>query len=123
MSDIIISSLYVCFKTHNELEDSYLLAYLDSYDFNKAVLLLSKNEYKESIEIFETTAEILEVPSYLNIGIAYYKLGKYQKANRYYRKAYKQDPSNEWLQEYLYYSLLFSGRELEANKYATSFLC
>lgn len=37
-SDIIISSLYVCFKTHNELEDSYLLAYLDSYDFNKAVL-------------------------------------------------------------------------------------
>lgn len=38
LSDIIISSLYVCFKTHNELEDSYLLAYLDSYDFNKAVL-------------------------------------------------------------------------------------
>ncbi|WP_299836039.1 restriction endonuclease subunit S [uncultured Tenacibaculum sp.] len=38
LNNIIISSLYVCFKTNEELEDSYLLTYLDSYDFNKAVL-------------------------------------------------------------------------------------
>lgn len=54
-------------------------------------------------------------------GIAYYKLGKYRKANRYFLEAYTQDQSNEWLQEYIYFSLLFSGQELEANKYATSF--
>ena len=43
-------------------------------DFNKAVLLLSKNQYKESIVILEKTAKVLPVPSYLNIGIAYFKL-------------------------------------------------
>ncbi len=38
LNDIIISSLYVCFKTNKELEDNYLLHYLDSYHFNKSVL-------------------------------------------------------------------------------------
>ncbi|MAD41551.1 MAG: hypothetical protein CL623_04075 [Arcobacter sp.] len=60
-------------------------------DFNKAVLLLSKNEYKESIEIFETTAEILEVPSYLNIGIAYYKLNSIDNAILYLNKIYENE--------------------------------
>lgn len=54
-------------------------------------------------------------------GIAYYSLGKYRKANRYFLEAYSQDQSNEWLQEYMYFSLLFSGQKLEANKYATLF--
>ena len=38
-------------------------------DFNKAVLHLSKNEYEDAIKLFEKTSKILEVPSYLNIGI------------------------------------------------------
>jgi len=58
-------------------------------DFNKAVLLLSKNEYRKSIEIFEKTAEILEVPSYLNIGIAYYKLNSIDNAIVYLNKIYE----------------------------------
>ena len=58
-------------------------------DFNKAVLLLSKNEYKKSIEIFEQTAKILEVPSYLNIGIAYYKLNSVDNAIVYLNKIYE----------------------------------
>ena len=58
-------------------------------DFNKAVLLLSKNEFKKSIEIFEKTAEILEVPSYLNIGIAYYKLNSIDNAIVYLNKIYE----------------------------------
>ena len=60
-------------------------------DFNKAVLLLSKNEYKKSIEIFETTAKILQVPSYLNIGIAYYKLNSIDNAIVYLNKIYEND--------------------------------
>ncbi|HKK81222.1 MAG TPA: restriction endonuclease subunit S [Prolixibacteraceae bacterium] len=38
LHDIIISSLYVCFKTRTELEDGYLMHYLNTFDFNKSVL-------------------------------------------------------------------------------------
>ena len=38
LNEIIISSLYVCFKTNKELEDLYLLAYVDSHIFNKDIL-------------------------------------------------------------------------------------
>jgi type I restriction enzyme S subunit len=37
LSKIIISSLYVCFKTTDSLEDSYLLHYLNTKKFSKAV--------------------------------------------------------------------------------------
>lgn len=38
LNEVIISSLYVCFKTNKELEDLYLLAYLDTDRFNKDIL-------------------------------------------------------------------------------------
>lgn len=38
LKDVIISSLYVCFKTKDELEDSFLLHFLKTYKFNKSVL-------------------------------------------------------------------------------------
>jgi type I restriction enzyme S subunit len=38
LKEVIVSSLYVCFKTKAELEDSFLLAYLDSYTFKKDIL-------------------------------------------------------------------------------------
>ena len=38
LNEVIISSLYVCFKTNKELEDSYLLAYLNTDRFNKDIL-------------------------------------------------------------------------------------
>ncbi len=61
-------------------------------DFNKAVLHLSKNEYEDAIKLFEKTSKILEVPSYLNMGIAYYKLGSIDNAIVYLNKIYeKQD--------------------------------
>jgi len=37
LENIIISSLYVCFKTTSELSNKYLSKYLDTYEFNKAV--------------------------------------------------------------------------------------
>ena len=58
-------------------------------DFNKAVLLLNKNEYKKSIELFEKTAKILEIPSYLNIGIAYYNLNSIDNAIVYLNRIYE----------------------------------
>jgi len=54
-------------------------------------------------------------------GIALYNLGKYSAASKWFLKAYENDKSFEWLQEYLYYSLVFSGRNPEANKYAPDF--
>ncbi len=38
LKNIIISSLYVCFKTKQGLEDAYLLHYLKTFQFNKSVL-------------------------------------------------------------------------------------
>ncbi|BBE20667.1 type I restriction-modification system, DNA-methyltransferase subunit M [Aquipluma nitroreducens] len=38
LNNVIISSLYVCFKTTDEINDEYLMVYLKSNDFNKAVL-------------------------------------------------------------------------------------
>ena len=54
-------------------------------------------------------------------GIAFYNLEKYNKSISYFRKAWETDNSQEWLQEYLYYSLLFSGRSVEASKIARHF--
>lgn len=76
------------------------------------LILLSEEANQHGIDFF-----------YLQFrtGIAWYSLGKYRKANHYFLKAYSQDRSNEWLQEYVYYSLVFSGRNFEANKLAASF--
>jgi hypothetical protein len=54
-------------------------------------------------------------------GIAYYNLKKYRTASDYFLKAWKSDQSFEWLQEYLYYSLIYSGRTAEASKVADKF--
>jgi tetratricopeptide (TPR) repeat protein len=58
-------------------------------DFNKAVMYLSKNEYEKAIAIFEKTAKILKIPSFLNIGIAYYKMGSMKNAKIYLDRIYK----------------------------------
>ncbi len=54
-------------------------------------------------------------------GIAYYNLRRYRNSADWFLKAYTNDNSFEWLQEYLYYSLVFSGRQTEAVKYAPYF--
>lgn len=58
-------------------------------EFNKAVLFLGKGEYKKAIDILKKTALIIKVPSNLNIGIAYYKLGAIDKAIVYLNDIYK----------------------------------
>ncbi len=54
-------------------------------------------------------------------GIAYYNLKKYRTASEWFLKAWENDQSFEWLQEYLYYSLLWGGRASEAYKSAGNF--
>lgn len=54
-------------------------------------------------------------------GIAYYNLKKYRKASDFFLKAWENDPNFEWLQEYLYYSLVYSGQSVEAAKIANEF--
>ena len=54
-------------------------------------------------------------------GIAYFNLKKYRKAADFFLKAWENDKSAEWLQEYLYFSLIYSGRTPEALKHAQYF--
>ena len=54
-------------------------------------------------------------------GIAFFNLGKYRTASEWFLKAYKNDQQLEWLQEYVYYSLVYSGRQAEAMKVANEF--
>jgi hypothetical protein len=53
-------------------------------------------------------------------GIAYYNLKKYRQAGEWFLRTWENDQP-EWLQEYLYYSLIYSGRRLEAEKHAGNF--
>lgn len=64
-------------------------------DFNKAVLHISKNEFNEAIELFKKTEKILEIPSYLNIGIAYYKLESIDNAIVYLNKIYEKTENSK----------------------------
>lgn len=54
-------------------------------------------------------------------GIAYYNLEKYRRASDFFLNAWENDKNFEWLQEYLYYSLVYSGRPSEALKHAQNF--
>lgn len=60
-------------------------------DFNKAVLYLNRNQFIEAIDLFEKTSKVLDVPSYLNMGIAYYKLDLPNNAKVYLNKVYEKE--------------------------------
>ncbi len=57
-------------------------------EFNKAILLLEKQEYKKAIKIFKETSSLLKIPSFLNIGIAYLKLNQIENALLYLNNIY-----------------------------------
>ncbi|WP_419767319.1 tetratricopeptide repeat protein [Arcobacter sp.] len=60
-------------------------------EFNNAVLLLEKGEYLKAIDILKDTSKFLKIPSYLNIGIAYYKLNSIHNAKVYLERIYSHD--------------------------------
>jgi len=57
-------------------------------DFNNAVLFLEEKKYLKAIHLFKKTAKILKIPSFLNIGIGYYKLHSTNNAYLYLKKIY-----------------------------------
>ncbi len=56
--------------------------------FNTAVLYLEEKKYKHAILLLKQSSKLLKVPSYLNIGIAYYKLDSHNNAYLYLKKIY-----------------------------------
>ena len=60
LDDVIISSLYVCFKTTDEVNDAYLMVYLKSDEFNKSVL--SKVEGGVRNYLFYENFSGIEIP-------------------------------------------------------------
>lgn len=78
----------------------------------KELIHLSKEARNQGINFFYLEART---------GIAYYKQKKYRIAAEYLLRVWEKDKSFEWLQEYLYYSLLLGGRYAEASKVAVDF--
>jgi hypothetical protein len=90
---------------------------------NKSYELHKQQKWEELIEF---SAEVRKQGMdffYLQArtGIAYYNLKKYRNAADWLLKAWENDQSFEWLQEYLYYSLVYGGRSTEASKIAADF--
>lgn len=64
LKDIIISSLYVCFKTNNDINDLFLLQYFSTYDFNKSVLRNTEGGVRDYL-FYENFSNIkIKIPSY-----------------------------------------------------------
>lgn len=62
--------------------------------YDKAVGYYNSGKYKKSIELFhEYIKKKPESRAYYRIGYALYKLGEYEKANKYFDEAYLIDPS------------------------------
>ena len=91
-------------------------------EFNKAVALMKDKKYIEAIEAFEKTISFIEVPSYLNIAIAYYNLQEYDNAKLYFEKIY-QNPENVYDESYAYMSACYYLYQIgDDDKYLDSIM-
>ena len=57
----------------------------------------------------------------MRMGIAAYNLKDYRKAIKHFEKVIAEQPENQFIQEYLYYSYFFSGRTEDAKNYSAPF--
>lgn len=91
-------------------------------DFNNAVLYLEQKKYLNAIRLFKKTAKILKIPSFLNIGIAYYKLNSQNNSYLYLKKIYDlKEAAQEDVYSYIsssYYLYLITND----RKYITTIL-
>lgn len=116
---IIIVSLFMFFLFVAKAQEKLNYAEVDKQSYQlfleekwPELIQFSAEARKQGIDFFYLQART---------GIAWYNLGKYRNSVPWFLKAYANDMSFEWLQEYVYYSLVFSGRKLEAVKYAPFF--
>ncbi|MCP4969055.1 MAG: tetratricopeptide repeat protein [Arcobacter sp.] len=84
-------------------------------EFNKAILLLEQEEYKKAIIILKNTSKIIKVPSFLNIGIAYYKLKQYKNALLYLENIYNYNEAS-FLNTYSYLASCYYLYEIKNDK-------
>lgn len=89
----------------------------------KSYELFQQQKWTELIDFAEESREHGIDYFYLQArtGIAFYNLKKYRISSEWFLKAWESDQSFEWLQEYLYYSLVYSNRLAEASKIADKF--
>jgi hypothetical protein len=90
--------------------------YVDSVTYSqylnkdwKSLIHLGKEAHKRDIDFYYLK---------LRMGVAYYESGKYRKAVKYFEQTLKENPSDVFIQEYLYYSYMFAGRQSEAVKFS-----
>lgn len=118
---IIIATLLILFLYVSEAIAQKKLNYPEVE--KQSYQLLQDKRWTELIQ-FATEARKQGIEFfYLQVrtGIAYYNLRRFRNSTDWFLKAYTNDNSFDWLQEYLYYSLVFSGRQTEAVKYAPHF--
>lgn len=84
-------------------------------EFNKAVLLLEKGKYLDAIEILKSTARIMKIPSFLNIGVAYFKMESYYNAKIYLDRIYNYAEA-ENSHTYSYMSACFYLYQITQNR-------
>jgi len=116
---IVLMSLLIVFLTAVQAQEKLNFAVVDQ----RSYALFQEKKWPELIQFSEEARKQGIDFFYLQLrtGIAWYNQGKYRNAAPWFLKAYTSDNSFDWLQEYVYYSLVFSGRSLEAVKYAPYF--
>ncbi|MEO9953493.1 restriction endonuclease subunit S [Nonlabens sp.] len=60
LKKVIVSSLYVCFKTNHELDDQFLLSYLETYNFQKDILRFQEGGVRQYL--FYENFSMIKVP-------------------------------------------------------------
>jgi len=83
--------------------------------FNTAVLYLEQEKYTHAIQLLKQSSKILKVPSYLNIGIAYYKLKSKNNAYLYLKKIY-DFKELQYKDKFSYFSAAYYLYKIRNNK-------
>ncbi|MEA3497775.1 MAG: hypothetical protein U9R16_01830 [Campylobacterota bacterium] len=83
--------------------------------FNTAVLYLEQEKFLQAIQLFKESSKLLKVASFLNIGIAYYKLDSQKNSYLYLKKIYelKELQNND---KYSYFSAAYYLYKITKDK-------
>ena len=109
---IITATLIISVQLHAQKERKSMSWYNEkTYDlYNesdwKALIQTGKDALKEGYDFYYLQ---------MRLGIAYYELERYYNAARHFNAALEYYPEDELILEYLYYSLMFSGKTQEAD--------
>lgn len=83
--------------------------------FNTAVLNLEQGKYLKAISLFKESSKILKIASFLNIGIAYYKLDSEKNSYLYLKKIYDLKEL-QYKDKYSYFSAAYYLYKITKDK-------